>query len=395
MFSFIAYTFEGQACFKEGSKTYEFGEILTYYMNLDMEKPKRFYDKLKKIRPYCLYPVSEEHEMIKIYNESVLKAQGLMSNILLYAKTLQPYKVLKSQHLEETPEELTNLLNQYQFLFDSDEFDTSTYRKKNENEDNMFDVGELGYLNVETHESELIAFIPDLGYIEHVEDGLLEATKLNEQINKLFDCYLGFLADVLRIEYVYAPFLDNIVHASDTKMLANRMKKYFEQQSKGALEPRAMNDARNIRISYDVIETKEKNSTFSRQTYYPSVGAFLYLELMEGVETERLPKRCKNCKRYFLHSTSYSNEYCENIAPGETERTCKEVGAKKSFEEKVKSDPVWLEHQRAYKTHYARMTKKKMTKEEFLNWGDMAADLRDKALAGEIPFEEYVEKIKK
>ena len=78
-----------------------------------------------------------------------------------------------------------------------------------------------------------------------------------------------------------------------------------------------------------------------------------------------------------------------HIAPGETTKTCKDVGAKNTFDQKVKTNPVWQLHQRAYKTHYARMKKKNMTQQEFLEWSNKAADLRDQCLAGKITVDEF------
>ena len=54
-----------------------------------------------------------------------------------------------------------------------------------------------------------------------------------------------------------------------------------------------------------------------------------------------------------------------------------------------------MTYQRAYKAHYARVLKKKMTKSEFSDWGEWAIALREKALKGEIPFDEYEQAIKK
>jgi hypothetical protein len=76
-------------------------------------------------------------------------------------------------------------------------------------------------------------------------------------------------------------------------------------------------------------------------------------------------------------------------------KTCRDIGAHKKYEEKCKSDPVWLAYNRAYKAHYARLLKKKMTKSEFLTWSMWAADYRDEALKGNIPLEEYEKKIRK
>lgn len=46
-------------------------------------------------------------------------------------------------------------------------------------------------------------------------------------------------------------------------------------------------------------------------------------------------------------------------------------------------------YNRAYKDHYARYMKKKMTVSEFEEWSRFASDIQDKALTGEISFEQY------
>ena len=52
------------------------------------------------------------------------------------------------------------------------------------------------------------------------------------------------------------------------------------------------------------------------------------------------------------------------------------------------------EYNRAYKAHYARYMKKKMTTAEFEQWSRYAVELREKALAGELDLEEYIRIIK-
>ena len=74
------------------------------------------------------------------------------------------------------------------------------------------------------------------------------------------------------------------------------------------------------------------------------------------------------------------NEYCQNIAPGEIEKTCRDIGAKRSFKDKAKNNPVWEIHQRAYKKYYARKRKGKMTDSEFAQWVLKAERLRDEML---------------
>ena len=52
-------------------------------------------------------------------------------------------------------------------------------------------------------------------------------------------------------------------------------------------------------------------------------------------------------------------------------------------------------YHKGYKAHYARYLKKKMTQAEFQKWADYAIELRNKALEGEIEYDEYVREMKK
>ena len=72
--------------------------------------------------------------------------------------------------------------------------------------------------------------------------------------------------------------------------------------------------------------------------------------------------------------------YCERIAPGETEQTCREVGARAVFEKKIQDEDAWKLYKRAYKKYYARVMKGNMDKEEFKIWAENAAAERDTAI---------------
>lgn len=56
---------------------------------------------------------------------------------------------------------------------------------------------------------------------------------------------------------------------------------------------------------------------------------FLYTEFYRALMAGNAPRRCHNCGRYFLLTAGYNTCYCNNLAPGETERTCRKVGAHK------------------------------------------------------------------
>lgn len=53
----------------------------------------------------------------------------------------------------------------------------------------------------------------------------------------------------------------------------------------------------------------------------------LQTEFCPGLATGNVPRRCHNCGRYFLLVDRYSTCYCNNVAPSETVRTCRKVGA--------------------------------------------------------------------
>ncbi len=134
-----------------------------------------------------------------------------------------------------------------------------------------------------------------------------------------------------------------------------------------------------IRSSTDEV-TGEVHAEVVEKMYFDRLRDFVYVELMKGIQKGYVPRRCLNCGKWFLQTPGVSYSYCNNIAPGETEKTCRDVGALSSFREKVQENEIWQIHQRAYKKYYARVLKKKMTKPEFEQWARSAERIRDAAL---------------
>ena len=91
-----------------------------------------------------------------------------------------------------------------------------------------------------------------------------------------------------------------------------------------------------------------------------------------------------------------TSEYCTIIAPGETEKTCRDIGAIVNFQSKIKNNPIWSVYQRTYKKYYARLTNGTMKGNDFSNWVLEAEKLRDKALKKrieDVDLEEYARKL--
>lgn len=104
---------------------------------------------------------------------------------------------------------------------------------------------------------------------------------------------------------------------------------------------------------------------------------FLYMELGKAIERGNAPRQCRLCGRWFLHVQGDKTVYCNRIAPGEMDKTCREAGARAVFENKIQSEETWKIYKRAYKKYYARYMKGNMSEAEFKKWGEQAAAQRD------------------
>ena len=120
----------------------------------------------------------------------------------------------------------------------------------------------------------------------------------------------------------------------------------------------------------------------------------MYFDFFRGLRSGYIPKKCEHCGRYFLLKAGRYTGFCNRPLKGDSTKTCRDIGAHKKYEDKCKCDPIWLAYNRAYKAHYARFLKNKMTKSEFLTWSDWAVEYHNEAIAGKVRLAEYKKKIK-
>ena len=113
---------------------------------------------------------------------------------------------------------------------------------------------------------------------------------------------------------------------------------------------------------------------------FPSLRDFLYVELGRAILHGNAPRQCRLCGGWFLHKQGDRALYCERMAPGQTEKTCREMGARMVFEKKLQDEDTWKLYKRAYKKYYARYMKGNMSADEFKAWGEQAAADRDTAI---------------
>lgn len=203
------------------------------------------------------------------------------------------------------------------------------------------------------------------------------------------------LEDIRFIQRRYGWFLDSLFDGVVfEKKKGQRKEPLAEQITKKFLEAFVSGvslgedcevDAPPVNIQYAVLESRDRAPELVEKMYFDRILDFVYVEFMKGLQKGFVPKRCANCGRWFLQQPGATYTYCDSPAPGQKGKTCREIGATSSFQDKVKNNDVWKIHQRAYKKYFARARKGTMSRTEFEIWAREAEVLRDKAL------EEYVE----
>ena len=148
----------------------------------------------------------------------------------------------------------------------------------------------------------------------------------------------------------------------------------------------------NDRFDFKPISTdfeRVDSNTFAEVLYPKTIGDIVDFFLREIIKRELTFKQCRSCGKYFPAITAHGNsEYCSRLFQ-DTGKTCKEIGSAKVYQAKVENSPAIQAYNRAYKTHFARIKYKKMTKEDFQAWAELARKFRDDTTAGKMSLQEY------
>ena len=121
---------------------------------------------------------------------------------------------------------------------------------------------------------------------------------------------------------------------------------------------------------------------------------FLYTDFYRGLMTGNAPRRCHNCGRYFLLTAGYNTCYCNHIAPGETERTCRKVGAHRKANHPTGLSPSGMEYRKVYNRLKARKQRRKLSTDEWNTALAQAQEVLDMAERGELSDKEMRERFR-
>ena len=136
-------------------------------------------------------------------------------------------------------------------------------------------------------------------------------------------------------------------------------------------------------------ETDEEGIFIAEKTTFGSLVDFLRVEFYRGLAAGNAPRRCHNCGKYFLLTKGYNTCYCGNLAPGETDRTCRKVGAhRKEARGKAGRSPARVEYDRAYNRQKQQKNRKKISVDEWNAAVAEAMAVLEQAERGELSDDE-------
>lgn len=154
----------------------------------------------------------------------------------------------------------------------------------------------------------------------------------------------------------------------------------------------------SIEVGFVPMMQKENESEFfvAEKTTFNHLHDFLRTEFYRGLAVGNAPRRCHNCGKYFLLTAGYNTCYCNNIAPGETERTCRKVGAhRKEAQGKANRSPARVEYDRTYNRLKQRKVRGKISVDEWNAAVAQAMQVLEQAERGELTDDEMRERFRK
>ena len=391
MFSFKAYFWNNDVYINEKNK-YAANEILTAYLNTNyLSKAGDYLYELKNLCRKLLISEDMDYSYYEHYNDHVKEALYIFGKINNWLQKLPPYNKILPMPVKT----LEDVLNENSIVFEdgieSDTgYDSITW-------DTVTETGYGEQLDNGNFTIHITKFIPQERYISDEYDNHMQeyVAELNCGIEKFFDGYIEFLRSYISVHKVFAPFISEYLNSEKRFLKDNEVAAVFKKFVNEYRHPFGNIQCIMNTFSYTVLTDPDGKPMLCEEISFADLKSFLFYDLFSGIKRNYIPNKCNHCSRFFLICAGKYYSYCDRPLKDEPDKTCRDVGSRRCYDDKCKSDPVWQTYNRAYKAHYARYMKKKMTVSEFEEWSRFASNIRDKALAEEIPFEQYYADIRK
>lgn len=182
--------------------------------------------------------------------------------------------------------------------------------------------------------------------------------------------------------------------SSDEEETAEQLHAQLEEDLLFELRKGRMPGTFHVEIGYSTyLDPQTNKRVFLERFAFDKLEDFLYLDLIKGLEAGHYPRVCQHCGRFFLLTSGYDIRYCENIAPGETTKTCKQIGAHQK-EKRENEQPIRKEYQRTYTRIKARKQRDTIDRDQWNDLVKKAMEIRDEGLSGKITTEECIRRLR-
>lgn len=388
MFQFKAYIWDEQVYIN--NRAYRSNEILTACLNTTetVDDMVMCLLALEKLLPKVQI-LDDDYDREQNYDRYVQRAQQMFFYIGGILQRLPPYQYLPLKNQLDHPL-LFDCLNENYLHWEKGDYD---YDADFSNEYGFVEKRDGGNYHMYVQ-----SFHPDPLDVRDCAEDETVFSGLNQAVEKIFTQFMDVLKDLIRVKSAYADFLDNYIH-DESKFLGDAaVAKRFVEFTRSVAHKhdyQRLISSSAMQMSHEVYRRADGREKLCEAYTFDSLGAFLYFDFFRGLSRSYLPKRCDNCGMYFLLEGGKYSNYCERTLKDDPDKTCRDVGARKKYDDKCKSDPIWLAYNRAYKAHYARYMKKKMTVPEFEEWSRQAVIWRIQAEEGKLERIEYEILLKK
>ena len=390
MFSFKAYFF-GHDVYINGRYKYSANEILTSYLDTDFYDKIMEYDlinELKKLNKSLIIDDDMDYEIYCRYNSNVYKAIGIFETIHNSLRFLPPYdKIIGEEYMK-----LDDLLNKYDIFFEDGIDDYNDIDWDTVTEFGTGEINELGNGVLRLH-----TFLPqDSDKVKEYDKEMTEwLFEFHRKLNSFFNGYISLLESYRTVFEIFKPFIDEYLHKKETYLSANELAKSFDEFNKTHAKNFQKIKCRMNSFGYKSLVNESGENILCEEISFDNLESFLYYDFFNGIRHNYIPNQCKHCGKYFLIQGGKYLSFCGRKLKDDKSKTCRDVGSRRRYGDKCKNDPIWQTYNRAYKAHYARYMKKKMTISEFEEWSRFASEIRDKAISENISFDDYYTRIRK
>ena len=382
MFSFKAYVWDELVYI--GDRAYKTNEILTACLNSvepeeDMVTCLR---ELEKLLPKVQI-LDDDYDREDNYDRYVQQAQQLFFYVGNILRCLPPYQDLPLNRQLDHPL-LFDCLNENYLHWETGDYE---YDDDFSNEFGFMERRDGGNYHMYVQ-----SFHPDTLHVQECAEDDTIFFELNQAVEKIFTQFMDVLKDLIRTKTAYADFLDNYIHDESKFLGDNAVAKRFVAYTQSVAhrhDYQRLIASSAMQMSHEVYRREDGREKLCEVYTFDSLGAFLYFDFFRGLARSYIPRRCGNCGRYFLLDAGKYSSYCPRPLEDDPDKTCRDIGARKKYDDKCKSDPIWLAYNRAYKAHYARYMKKKMTVSQFEQWSRQAVEWRTQAERGTLARAEY------